>query len=989
MNERWQEIERIYHAARELDKSARAEFLAKACAADADLRREVESLLAHRDQAGSFLESPAIEVAAAALAKEKGLSGTLKPAPQLGAMIAHYRLAGKIGEGGMGEVYRALDTKLQRDVALKILPETMAHDAHRMARFEREAQVLASLNHPNIAAIHGLEESNGIHALVMELVEGEMLGKRIGRDAPSGRLKSGSGTDTVQRETPQRGVSTDDALPIARQIAEALEYAHERGVIHRDLKPANVKITPEGTVKVLDFGLAKVLNPQDSPTAHDSADSSTLSTTATQPGVIMGTAAYMSPEQAKGERVDRRCDIWAFGCVLYEMLSGRQAFEGETISDVLVAVLTKEPDWTALPATTPLSIQRLIRRCLQKDQRQRLQAIGDARIVIEETLSGTGIPPVVEQGQDAHARPLRRALPWALAGILAAVFLAVLGAHLWLQPEAEKSAIRFTVSAPDKHMFSPLGGFVRVSPDGGKLAFASIGMDGKQQLWVRPIDGLEAARSLAGTEGAEWPFWSPDSRQLGFYANGKLKKVDASGGPVQTLCDASAGGGTWNHDGVIVFTNHHVLYGIPEAGGNPAVVLQPDAASRELVYFPQFLPDGRHFIFSAVGADLQNGATRVGSLDSTEQKTLLSGDSTALYAHPGYLLYLQEGVLMARRFDARRLDFTADPVSIAEDVGSNTLYPYSYFSVSANGVLAYQSRATTPAKHMIWFSRRGEKLGSVGDPGVYSNPAISPDGARVAVGFLDSRTSKRDIWVYDLKRGTGSPLTFDPAGILDPAWSPDGKQVMFTSEHHGVRGIYRKLSDGLGNTELVYAHKVEVREILDWSTDGRYAMYDDTSPKARLIALPLFGQRKAFAYVEGGFNAVGAQFSPNGQFVAYDSDETGRSEVYVQTFPEHTGKWQVSTSGGTEPMWRRDGNELFYLKPDDTVMSVGVKTSASEFHAGIPKPLFKTQLVASGRRNRYAVSPDGERFLMIVPAGEARPRPITVVLNWPALLKKQ
>ena len=465
--------------------------------------------------------------------------------------------------------------------------------------------------------------------------------------------------------------------------------------------------------------------------------------------------------------------------------------------------------------------------------------------------------------------------------------------------------------------------------------------------------------------------------------------MEASGGPVQTLCDASAGGGTWNRDGVIVFADHHALYRIPEAGGKPAVVLKPDAASGELCYFPQFLPDGRHFIFCAVEPDLQNGATRVGSLDSKEQKTLLRGDSTALYAYPGYLLYLQEGILMARRFDAGRLDFTADPVSIVEGVGSNTLYPYSYFSVSANGDLAYQGRAVSPEDQMIWFSRSGERLGSVGDPGVYRNPAISPDGDRVAVGYLDPKTSKRDIWVYDLKRGTGSPLTFDQAGILDPAWSPDGSQIIFTSEHKGVRGIYRMSSDGLGNAKFTFGDKVMVWNINDVSPDGRYALYEDTSPRTSLWALPLFGQPKPFAYVQGKFRTYDGRFSPNGQYVAYTSDETGRPEIFVQTFPDHLHKWQVSTSGGTEPMWRRDGDELFYLKPDDTVMSVHVKTSASKFDAGIPRPLFKTQLVASGQRNHYTVSPDGERFLMIVPTGEARPEPITVVLNWPALLKKQ
>ncbi|HEV2248165.1 MAG TPA: serine/threonine-protein kinase, partial [Terriglobia bacterium] len=446
MDERWQEIERIYHAALEREKSARAAFVAKACAGDETLRREVEFLLSQDEQAGSFLESPAIEVMAESLAEDERLTDPAKPGVEIGAMIAHYRLTERIGEGGMGEVYRARDTKLQRDVALKILPETMAQDAQRMARFEREAQVLASLNHPNIAAIYGLEESNGIRALAMELVEGATLAERIAlAEVHSPRARSGV----------KPPLQLGELLPIARQIAEALEYAHERGIIHRDLKPANVKITPDGTVKVLDFGLAKVLggtgvSPVHGQDAHATDQNSpTLSMTGTEPGMILGTAAYMSPEQARGQRVDRRCDIWAFGCVLYEMLSGRKAFDGETISDVLAAVLTKEPEWNALPKTAPLSIQKLTRRCLVKDAKQRLRDIGEARIAIEEELSGTGVPPVIEHGQDAHATratpPLRRALPW-----LAAVVLVILVAGLfWLSHPPAKPQVTGMVQLTD------------------------------------------------------------------------------------------------------------------------------------------------------------------------------------------------------------------------------------------------------------------------------------------------------------------------------------------------------------------------------------------------------------------------------------------------------------------------------------------------------------------------------------------------------------
>ncbi|HXH51111.1 MAG TPA: protein kinase, partial [Terriglobia bacterium] len=912
--ERWREIERLCHAALEQDASARAEFLAKACAGDDDLRREVESLLRQAEPASSFLEKPAIEMATVVLAKEKQLSDPSKPTLERGTLIAHYRLTGKIGEGGMGEVYRAHDTKLQRDVALKILPQIMAQDAERMARFEREAQVLASLNHPNIAAIHGLEESNGIDALVMELVEGETLAERISVAAgfsPAGAaLKAGATT----REP--RGLPYDDALPIAKQIAEALEYAHERGIIHRDLKPANVKITPEGTVKVLDFGLAKVLGGTGVSPVHGQ-DAHATTASMTEPGTLLGTAAYMSPEQAKGLRVDRRCDIWAFGCVLYEMLAGKKAFEGETISDVLASVIKSDPEWEAIPETTPPSIQRLIRRCLIKDPKQRLRDIGDARITIEETIGGTGVSPVENHGQDAHAtRPLRRALPWALVGLVSVALIAVV--FLWRSATPPPQPVmRFTV-APPENATLPDEGEMSLSTDGRRLAFvAKAGPNAPTVLWIRSLDAL-TARPIQGTDGANGPFWSPDGNYLGFYSNGKLEKVAVSGGPPQTLCDADGWGATWNKSGVIVFTNRGRLFRVPETGGTPTLVAAPDRARHEDHYQrPRFLPDGRHFLFlidsasSAAGSRFSIG---IGSLDSREVERLSATGSNAVYVPPGYLLYLNHARLMARPFDARELKFTGQAVPIVEGRGMGGLGGYGRFAVSRAGVLAYRTGADAPLSQMVWVNRQGKKLGTVGEPGVYLGPAISPDGAQLAVGRGEPDNS--DIWVYDLKRGTASRLTFNPAFDGGPVWSADGNQIFFTSSRRGEADIYQKSANGMGGTQPVYVSRQRFKGMNDLSRDGHYAIYG-SGPGTELWILPLFGRKIPSEFIQGNFRAYQARISPNGQYVAYTSNETGRSEVFVQTFPQHRGKWQFSTGGGTEPRWRGDGKELFYLNPDD------------------------------------------------------------------------
>jgi Tol biopolymer transport system component len=755
-----------------------------------------------------------------------------------------------------------------------------------------------------------------------------------------------------------------------------------------------VKVTPEGTVKVLDFGLAKALEVDASASTSNVSNSPTLTAMATQAGVILGTAAYMPPEQARGKTVDRRADIWAFGCVLYEMLSGRKPFEGETVTDVLASVVKTEPDWGAFPAETPPRIRELIRRCLTKDPKRRLRDIGEARIAIEETISGVGAGLVPALAEAAPGRPqgspLRRALPWAFAavGIILGVILAFLATDYLFRSKTEAGVISFSISPPEDTTSLPQGGFMQVSPDGRQLAFVAAGKDGNQRLWIRSLSDL-TAKPLPGTEGAAWSFWSPDSRYLGFDAEGKLKKVAVSGGPVQTLADASAGSGTWNRDGIIVYANEHVLYRVPESGGTPVRVVESDASQHELDYVPQFLPDGNHFLFGAVRDDVRKGLLiRVGSLDSREAKDLMRIDSTVAYAPPGYLLYLQDGILMARGFDAKSLEFTSEAMTVAEDVGSYSLYPDSYFSASRT-VLAYQGRSAEATNQMVWFDRKGVKLGSVGEVGAYTNPAVSPDGTKLAVGFMGTNTKARDIWVYDLKRGTGSPLTFDPTGFLDPVWSSDGNLILFMSEHNGKIILYRKAATGLGSASRVYEFNPGTIGLNDVSADGRYAQVLEAGHAFSLALASLFGERKTTSYVGGTFSALQGRFSPDGRYVVYASNETGKYEIFVQTFPEQLGKWQVSNSGGTQPMWRHDGKELFYLGPDNTLMSVDVRSIAGKFQVGTPEPLFQAQLASGSSRNRYAVSPDGQRFLMLVPAGEPRPTPITVVVNWTALLEKK
>jgi Tol biopolymer transport system component len=617
--------------------------------------------------------------------------------------IAHYRISGKLGEGGMGAVYRSTDTKLDREVAIKVLPDAFARDGDRMARFTREAKVLASLNHPNIAAIYGVED----RALIMELVEGHDL----------------------------RGpLPTSTARNYARQIAGALDAAHEKGIVHRDLKPANIRNTPDGGVKVLDFGLAKLGEPaNDSPAASDSP---TMTSSATRMGVIMGTAAYMSPEQARGQKVDKRADIWSFGVAFYEMLTGRRLFGGDTVSDTLAAVLKTDPDWSALPPDTPPAIRRLLRRCLDRDRKQRLADIADARLEIDEAMGGAPEPPALAAVPQARA-----AWRWwnAILALVALAGLAVAAEHFRETPP-EPAAVRFQIPAPENASFGDMG--LALSPDGRQLAFIATGADGRPMLWVRPLDSI-SAHALPGTEGATLlPFWSPDSRVIAFMVQGKVKKIEAAGGPPQTLCEVPGNviGGSWSRDGVVIFgTPSGGLFRVPQAGGTPTRLTPSDDPNGEFGHLrPWFLPDGRHFLYFSRSVKQEVVGIYLATLDGKERRRLVATSQGGAYAPPaagsrnGHLMFLREGTLMALPLDARRFEPAGDPFPVAEQVGARLAM--GFFSVSGNGVLAYRNGAAASRSQLVWFDRQGRALGAIGPPGDYgSGPTLSPDGNRAAV----------------------------------------------------------------------------------------------------------------------------------------------------------------------------------------------------------------------------------------------------------------
>ena len=872
-----------------------------------------------------------------------------------GTRLGPYEILATIGAGGMGEVYKALDTKLEREVAIKVLPNALARDSERLARFEREAKVLASLNHPNIATIYAIEESSEGKAIAMEFVPG----------------------DTLKGPLP-----LETALNYAKQIAEALEAAHEKGITHRDLKPPNIMITPEGVVKVLDFGLAAVPSREAS---SDSSSSPTLSMAATQTGVIMGTAGYMSPEQAAGKPVDRRADIWSFGVVLWEMITGARLFEGETISHTLADVLRAPIDFAKLPVTTPLVVVELLRRCLDRNTRRRLRDIGEARITIEKYLANPASGTVGLQQIEGGATSK---WAWVLAGVLGVATLAMGFVSFRHATEEPPRVIKTSLLPPENAVFRQ-NNIPAVSPDGKRIAFVAMS-EGKFSVWVRGLDSL-AARALPGTEGAFLPFWSPDSRTIAFFADEKLKKIEIAGGPALALCDAAgAFGGTWSRKDVIVFNSGGGIFRVSATGGSVTPLTTLDWASGEITHrYPWFLPDGRHFLYTAVNQDSRKTVVYAADLDSDQRKLIVAAASNVAYAPPGYLLFVRERTLMAQIFDAGKLQTLGDAVPIAEQVDAANGFERFQFSISQNGVLAYVAGGSgSGALQLTWFDRTGKALGIVGKPAYINTPRLSPDGKTVATDRLDPSSNNRDIWLLDVAHGTEQRLTFADQNWF-PVWSPDAKRVVYL--RLSSQKMLAKAVDGTGPEEEVEA---AAKAPQDWTRDGRYLISatQAANPKTGndLWALPFMPGKsgvsgKPLALRNTEFQEYHGRVSPDGRWLAYQSNESKRSEIYVVGFPKLSGRWQVSVNGGTRPVWSRDGRELYFLGLEDTLMAVAVK-SGEQFQAGAPQPLFNVRL--SGNANAsYDVSADG-RFLFATTTEQAARVPMTVVVNWQSMLKK-
>jgi serine/threonine protein kinase/Tol biopolymer transport system component len=946
--QRWASVERLYHEALRRDPSERRSFLADACAGDESLRREVESLLAH-DGGAAFLSTPA-------------LFGELGEGLRAGQTVGPYLISGRLGEGGMGEVYRARDTKLGRDVAIKFLSSAFASDPERLARFAREARVLASLNHPHIGAIYGLEESDGLQALVLELVDGTTLADRLAAGV---------------------GLPIAEVFTIARQIADALDFAHQHGVVHRDLKPANIAITPAGVVKVLDFGLAKVV--AGGATGGDPAKSPTVGLDGTRDGLILGTAAYMSPEQARGLVVDKRTDIWAFGCVIYEALTGRAPFARATVSDTIAAILTEEPDWDGLPAATPPPLTRLLERCLIKDAGARLRDIGDARA----ELAGDGWEHPRTKSRASFWRRRRTAVAAAIA--VMALLGAAAGQRFVLRREPRAAPVaqaRFTVAPPRGTVFAhrPGSTFFALSPDGSQLAFIAGAPRNPPAIWVRPIATLEP-RLVSGTEGASSVFWSPDGRSLGFFAQGKLKRIDLPDGAAVPLCDVSAilAFGSWGLDDSILFASFlgEAIFRVSSHGGQPEALITADRSLGEQVVWPSFLPDGERFLYLSQRPD-STGQLMLGQRGRAS-RPITAALSNAQWIDPDYLVYAQEGILVAQRFDLEVARPIGAPIAIADAVDFFVSTGRAMFSASPGGTIAYHTFGNV--SRLLWIDRSAKEAGTVGGPADYLTVRLSPDGQTALFPRSRRGIGTWDLFTIDLAGNTERRLTSAPGSEAYPVWMPDGRTVLFgDGRHGGFLNLGRKRLD-TGIEDQLLPHEAVQRRPIDVSPDGQTLLYTErrgTAGDLDVLALTLSGPAQPTPLFASRFNEADPRFSPDGRAVSFTSNESGRLEAYVAPYPPTGVKRPVSAGlyAGIDLLagarWHPNGRELFYVSTDGRLMSAAVRTTPT---LEVARPSAVLEL--PGRLwEDFAVSHDGQQFLAVVPETMAGEQPLTVVLNW-------
>jgi serine/threonine protein kinase/Tol biopolymer transport system component len=880
-----------------------------------------------------------------------------------GSRLGPYEILSAVGAGGMGEVYKARDTRLERTVAVKVLPSRLSENSEFRQRFEREAKTISQLSHPHICTLHDVGNQDGVEYLVMEFLEGETLAERLAKGP----------------------LPLEQVLRYGIEISDALEKAHRQGIVHRDLKPGNVMITKSG-VKLVDFGLAKLALP-----APGSVVSS-LSVVPTQAemgittqGRILGTYQYMAPEQLEGRETDGRTDIFALGLLLYEMATAQKAFSGNSQASLIVAIMHSEsPSISSAKPMTPPALDRVVKTCLAKDPDDRFQTAHDVKLQLQwiaEGGSAVGLPAPV-----AAKRKSREKLAWALVPVaaLAAAAATVLIIRLRTEP---LRVVRSSLLPPEKSSFAFEFGPMALSPDGSRMAFVATS-SGINMLWVQPLSGA-SAQPLAGTDGASNPFWSPDSRYLGFFANRKLKKIEASGGPPQTLADASLGrGGSWNREGVILFApnSRESIYRVPAAGGEVSPVTKLDAGASELSHrWPVFLPDGRRFLYLAqnsLGAGEKNGIYAV-SLDGGERKFLFNANTNVAYTPPGHLLFYRDRTLLARPFDPKSLRFTEEAFPVAEDVQYFATFAQAVFAASDQGLLAYQTGVSGGQTQLTWLDRAGKPTGTVGAPGHLATPRMSNDGRRVAVRILDPQ-SVGDIWIYDLERNTRTRFTFDPLDDFGPLWSRDDSRVLFSAARKSPGDIYQRDSAGTAKEKPLLSSNA-FKMALDWSPDGRVLLLqvdDPRMPTQMDLWTYSAADGKATPFLQSASNEILGRFSPDGRWIAYVSNESGKEEVYVVPFPGPGGEWQISTAGGRAPIWTRGGREIVYQAPGDEIMAVEVR-AAPTFQAGIPKALFKTSLRPPPGAH-LDVTPDGERFLVNLRPDEQVSDPMTLVQNWAA-----